>query len=148
MQLCVIFLRKGACVRTYVSDMTTMRRTLRANLYKIVGPFDTSPVAPRLAAFATYFCRRSTSDHRAMDLSNMRKKYKGGEDVSCLERLRPYLRWKCKEDSQTSAFLYGGSVITVMCDVPFVLGSLVHSCLKQGLVFLPSFLSDLQRASY
>lgn len=108
MQLCIIFLRKGACARSYVSDMATVRRTLRANLLKIIGPLATNPVGPCLATFATDFCRRSTGDPTAMDLSDMRKKYKGGEDVSCLERLPPYPWLKCKEDSQSSAFLYGG----------------------------------------
>lgn len=84
MKLCIIFLRKGVCVRSYVSDTTTMRRTLRANLFRLVGPLDLSLLGSRSTAFATNFCRKSSSDHKAMDLSNMRKKYKEGEDVSCV----------------------------------------------------------------
>lgn len=71
-------------MRNYVSDMIPMRRTLRANLLKLIGPVDTGLVGSSLAAFATNLSRKSTRDHTAMDLSNMRKKYKEGADVSCL----------------------------------------------------------------
>lgn len=77
-----MFLRKGACARSDVSDMTAMKRTLGANVFRLVAPSDPSLFGSRLAAFATIFCGKATRDHTAMDLSNMRKKYKEGEDVS------------------------------------------------------------------
>lgn len=69
---------------SYVSGMTIMRRILRANLFELNGPLDPIPVASGLTAFATNLYRKSTGDHAIMDLSNMRKKYKGDEDVSCI----------------------------------------------------------------
>ncbi|XP_003961180.1 pyridoxine-5'-phosphate oxidase [Takifugu rubripes] len=94
--------------------MTTMRRILRANLFKINGPLDPIPFASGLTAFAANLCRRSTSDHTAMDLSNMRKKYKGGEDcfeenqLVSLDPIKQFGNWfdqatKCPEIGEANA---------------------------------------------
>lgn len=57
-----------------------MTRILSPNLFRRL--FDTSPPS-RLSVFAPKFCRKLTSDRTNMDLSDMRKKYKGDAEVSC-----------------------------------------------------------------
>lgn len=93
-------LRKGGCggVRGYVSvSLTSMRRILSTNLFRHIDIFDTSPpphassTVGRLSAFTLNFYRKSTSDRTNMDLSDMRKKYKCDEEVSCIQRTVSYL---------------------------------------------------------
>lgn len=106
-----------------------MRRTLRSNFFKVIGPLDASPLGSCLATFATNLCRKSTSDHAAMDLSNMRKKYKEDEDVSCLSWLRLELRSKSKRRPQNQclcASWIGYNVWRSSC---------LRSCMKPGFGF-------------
>lgn len=46
----------------------------------ILPPLYSLPV-DRRAGSASHFCRKSTNDYEQMDLSDMRKKYKGDEEV-------------------------------------------------------------------
>ncbi|KAF6727206.1 Pyridoxine-5'-phosphate oxidase [Oryzias melastigma] len=66
-----------------------MRRILSAKLlnhFSLLGknrPFQDCPTAWKQNTFAVNFCRKSTTDESSMDLSNMRKKYRGDEE--CFE---------------------------------------------------------------
>uniref|UniRef100_A0A3Q4AAR7 pyridoxal 5'-phosphate synthase n=1 Tax=Mola mola TaxID=94237 RepID=A0A3Q4AAR7_MOLML len=66
-----------------------MRRILSANLFRHIALFDlsrpthASVTVGRLGVCALHFYRKSTSDRTTMDLSDMRKKYKGDEE--CFE---------------------------------------------------------------
>lgn len=67
-----------------------MRRILSRNLFKHIGVFGGNPpshasLTGRHSVFALNFYRKSTSDRTNMDLSDMRKKYKGDEEVSGLQ---------------------------------------------------------------
>lgn len=87
---CAYFLRKD-WVRDDVSiSFTSMRRTLSGTVLRNIGLFNsnlpclvTSSVA-RLRVFGPHSHRKLTSDRTNMDLSDMRKKYKGDEEVSCI----------------------------------------------------------------
>uniref|UniRef100_H3CXL2 pyridoxal 5'-phosphate synthase n=1 Tax=Tetraodon nigroviridis TaxID=99883 RepID=H3CXL2_TETNG len=89
-------------------------RTLRANVFRLVAPSDPRLFGSRLAAFATNFCGKATRDHTAMDLSNMRKKYKEGEDcfeenqLVSLDPIKQFGNWfdeatKCPEIGEANA---------------------------------------------
>ncbi|XP_068592941.1 pyridoxine-5'-phosphate oxidase [Cebidichthys violaceus] len=62
-------------------SLTSMRHTLSASLLGLIRVFGRNP--PSRAWFALNFCRKSSSERTNMDLSNMRKKYKGDEE--CFE---------------------------------------------------------------
>lgn len=86
-----IFLRKER-VRDDVSiSFTSMRRILSGTVLRNIGLFNsnlsssvTSSVA-RLSVFEPHSHRKLTSERTNMDLSDMRKKYKGDEEVSCIQ---------------------------------------------------------------
>lgn len=74
-----------------------MRRTLSTVLFPRMGLFGGSPPshvflsAAKRSVFAVGLCQKSTSEPGSMDLSNMRKKYKGDEEV----RGSQLLGWSC-----------------------------------------------------
>ncbi|KAA8581217.1 hypothetical protein FQN60_002798 [Etheostoma spectabile] len=67
-----------------------MRRILSANFLRQIGLFRKNPpcrgslTAGQRRGCALSFCRKSSSDLTNMDLSNMRKKYKGDEDANAM----------------------------------------------------------------
>lgn len=69
-----------------------MRRILSANLLGQISLFGRNPpshaslTAGQQRVCALSFCRKSSSDRTNMDLSDMRKKYKGDEEVSGIEK--------------------------------------------------------------
>ncbi|XP_042254150.1 pyridoxine-5'-phosphate oxidase [Thunnus albacares] len=77
-------------MRRYVStNLTSMRRILSKDLLRHTSlfgrylPSQTSLTFGRQSDFALKFTRKATSDRTSMDLSDMRKKYKGDEE--CFE---------------------------------------------------------------
>lgn len=75
-------------MRGDVSDsLTSMRRTL--GLLGLIRVFGRNPSSR--ASFALNFCRKSSSERPTMDLSDMRKKYKGDEEVgACAAAIYTY----------------------------------------------------------
>ena len=70
-----------------------MRRTLsgvllrRIALFDLSRPTNASVTLGRVGVLSLHFNRKSTTDRSAMDLSSMRKKYKGDEEVSDMQGL-------------------------------------------------------------
>ncbi|XP_058261931.1 pyridoxine-5'-phosphate oxidase isoform X2 [Hemibagrus wyckioides] len=79
----------------------------------ILPPLYSLPV-DRRAVSASYFCTKSTNDHKQMDLSDMRKKYKGDEEsfeedqLISLDPIKQFGEWfdqatKCPEIGEANA---------------------------------------------
>ena len=71
--------------------MTSMRRILSTKSLKLIGVFGRNPPSHACltvgqSVCALNFSRKLTSDGTNMDLSNMRKKYKGDEEVRGVQR--------------------------------------------------------------
>lgn len=105
-----------------------LRQCPFSNMTRILGPklfrrlFDTSPPSyarvGRLSVFAPKFYRKLTSDRTNMDLSDMRTKYKGDEEVSCAF-------------CHAMSCLFHCMVIqTVQCDLYWVQLVLLSRCLR------------------
>lgn len=78
-------------MRGYVSvRLTNMRRILSTSILSYISllernlPSRASLTLGQQSVFAQRFCRKVTTDSSSMDLSDMRKKYKGDEEVSSL----------------------------------------------------------------
>ncbi|KAI3364924.1 hypothetical protein L3Q82_001104 [Scortum barcoo] len=97
-----------------------MRRTLSTTLLRSIGVFVRNPpsnaslTAARKGVFAQNFCRKSTTDRTSMDLSDMRKKYKGDEEcfeesqLVSLDPIKQFGNWfdqatKCPEIGEANA---------------------------------------------
>ncbi|KAG7227739.1 hypothetical protein INR49_029504 [Caranx melampygus] len=94
-----------------------MRRILSANLSRYISLFGRNlPSRASLTpcAFAPYFCTKSTTGNSSMDLSNMRKKYKGDEEcfeesqLVSLDPIKQFGNWfdeatKCPEIGEANA---------------------------------------------
>ncbi|XP_041670915.1 pyridoxine-5'-phosphate oxidase [Cheilinus undulatus] len=97
-----------------------MRRILSTNLLSFIGVFSRNPssfaafTAVKQRVFALNFDRKSTSDHTTMDLSDMRKKYKGDEEcfeenqLTSLDPIKQFGNWfdqatKCPEIGEANA---------------------------------------------
>ncbi|KAM6964513.1 pyridoxine-5'-phosphate oxidase [Tautogolabrus adspersus] len=108
-------------MRAYVSvSLTTMRRILSVNLLRCIGVFSRNPpshaslAAVHKSVFLQSFSRKSTSDGATMDLSDMRKKYKGDEEcfeesqLVSLDPIKQFGDWfdqatKCPEIGEANA---------------------------------------------
>ncbi|XP_040033254.1 pyridoxine-5'-phosphate oxidase [Gasterosteus aculeatus] len=98
-------------MRGDVSDsLTSMRRTL--GLLGLIRVFGRNPSSR--ASFALNFCRKSSSERPTMDLSDMRKKYKGDEEcfeesqLVSLDPIKQFADWfdqatKCPEIGEANA---------------------------------------------
>ncbi|XP_039992216.1 pyridoxine-5'-phosphate oxidase isoform X2 [Xiphias gladius] len=97
-----------------------MRRILSANLLRYFSLFGSNPpcrvplTAGQQAAFAPHLCRKSTTRGPSMDLSDMRKKYKGDEEcfeesqLVSLDPIKQFGNWfdqatKCPEIGEANA---------------------------------------------
>ncbi|XP_068439490.1 pyridoxine-5'-phosphate oxidase [Clinocottus analis] len=101
-------------MRAYVIivSVTSMRRTLSVKLLGLISVFGRNP--PSRVSFVPIFCRKSSSDPTNMDLSDMRKKYKGDEEcfeesqLVSLDPIQQFGDWfneasKCPEVGEANA---------------------------------------------
>lgn len=117
-------------LRRYVSvSLTSMTRILSTDLPGFTSLFGRNPASLVSAAvvqqtrFTLHFCRKSTSDSRSMDLSDMRKKYKAAGEASMSQGGKYWLIIKCLVCVNARSWLYKlmWSVCTVLSNLTITL---------------------------
>lgn len=89
-------------VRCVIVSVVRMRRILSASLLRHFSLFGRIPLCrigpteQKRSPFYLNFCNKTTSNGGDMDLSNMRKKYKGDEEVSCIQSRGGQWCWAIK----------------------------------------------------
>lgn len=110
--VCIILYVKGGYVRVILTSMRRILSTILLRHFTLFGRNSPSHIflsAGEHCAFAQNFCSKTTVD--TMDLSNMRKKYKGDEEVSGKRRINmeQFVKqlkervtlWRCKVRNQS-----------------------------------------------